>query len=326
MKKKLKIVFRVDGNKKIGLGHLNRCISLARQFKKDGHLVSFVSNITTQSFFPTNFKIPTHFIHRMDDITYFEKCDLLIIDSYQLNHIYEKKIKGRFKLKILVIDDFVNRKHLCDFYLNQNVPPRSKILHITSKYKPMLGSQFALIDPSFFKKKKKYSSVVKKILINFGSNDQRHLFIPFLRALKRISYNENIDVILGYAQKHQHLKTPPNITIYHFIHMKKFLKESDLAIGGCGISALERCAMGVPSISISLSKDQIANAKYLHHKKATIYIGHWNQLAPNKLSRILKKMIQNTKFRTFVAKSASNVCDGKGPYRVAQKIYKALKI
>ena len=44
------------------------------------------------------------------------KCDLLIVDHYNLGYKWEKQVKKYVK-KILVIDDYLNRKHICEFIL-----------------------------------------------------------------------------------------------------------------------------------------------------------------------------------------------------------------
>ena len=51
----------------------------------------------------------------LDGIEY----DWLIVDHYKLDIQWEKQLRP-FVKKILVIDDYINREHDCDVFLNQN--------------------------------------------------------------------------------------------------------------------------------------------------------------------------------------------------------------
>ena len=50
----------------------------------------------------------------------YKKNDWIIVDHYNLGFLWERKIKLYFP-KLFVIDDFINAKHDCDLFLNQNL-------------------------------------------------------------------------------------------------------------------------------------------------------------------------------------------------------------
>ena len=80
----------------------------------------------------------------------------LIIDHYGINHIWEKNIR-EYVEKIIVIDDLANRKHDCDFLIDQNYYEKMVERYyklIPNFCKLFLGPKFALLRPEFVNTRK----------------------------------------------------------------------------------------------------------------------------------------------------------------------------
>ena len=63
----------------------------------------------------------------------------------------EKALKKKAK-KIMVISDYLNRRHLCDFFLNQNIVKQQNLnfnQNLPKKCKNLLGPKYSLIDKSY---------------------------------------------------------------------------------------------------------------------------------------------------------------------------------
>ena len=156
----MNIYVRVDANHEIGTGHFYRCFTLGLQAINLGYKVTFVSRfmpnylvnqlreneIHFKSIYEKpNSKIDNLYHSKWLEVSQiedaqnlekilFEPVDLLIVDHYALDYTWE--IKLRVLLKNLVIDDLGDRKHECDFlldqnyYINQKDTRRFKIHHI----------------------------------------------------------------------------------------------------------------------------------------------------------------------------------------------------
>ena len=125
MYKNKNFFFRIDSNKKIGLGHLARCLILAKILKKN---CFFIVDSNNKLFNKLNFK----FISLYNDEKYKNEISdakkvnsiikkfnnvNLIVDDYRIGLKWHEYFKKR-NVKIIVIDDLVDRKFDTDVYLN----------------------------------------------------------------------------------------------------------------------------------------------------------------------------------------------------------------
>ena len=95
-----------------------------------------------------------------------KKIDLLITDHYGLNFNWEKDLSSKVK-KIMVISDYVNRKHFCDYFVNQNVDHNKKKLvkkFLPKKCQIFLGPEYALLNKKYYGLKNKVNIKPKKLI------------------------------------------------------------------------------------------------------------------------------------------------------------------
>ena len=97
-------------------------------------------------------------------------------------------------------------------------------------------------------------------------------------------------------------------------NMAKLIAESDLAIGAAGISALERCCLGLPTLTMVLADNQRDGANALSKIGAVLLLEGGRRL-PHEIGVKLEnlRMVQNMRHMQEVCRS---VCDGLGVSRV----------
>lgn len=354
--KKKNLFIRVDAGRQIGDGHFLRCLTLANNFKKNFKEIIFVSNQLPKHFFKVikinNFEIcKIHgYSHIQEQVLekelkreliqkdliqtrkiiekYKKSSNVLLIDHYGLDYVWEKNIRKSVE-KIIVIDDLANRKHDCDILIDQNFYKNMEKRYtklIPKHCKQFLGPKFALLRPEFFSARKnlKRKNQLKKILISFGGSDPSNETYKALSSLNNLEKKYRIDVIVGSnnPNKKQIMKLCSKISFCDFYeqveNISKYMKKADLAIGGGGTSTWERCCLGLPTIITSISKDQKKIAEELSKIECAINLGTSMKTTKSDYVNALNKV--NLKELEKISKKCLVLVDGQGVKRTTNKI------
>jgi UDP-2,4-diacetamido-2,4,6-trideoxy-beta-L-altropyranose hydrolase len=222
----MNIVFRADASNFMGIGHVIRCLTLARVMSEAGHSIHFVcreyagnighkilkaghilhllptpsSDIETK---PNSLLSPPHLnwlgetwevdAQQTNDALAGLEIDWLVVDHYALDHQWESLMRGRVR-NIFVIDDLSDRFHNCDILVDQTLNQAEDI------YKPLVpehcallvGAGYALLRPEFSLLRSQSLARrdvpnIRHIAIVFGGGDQsKHIFESLLSIQKSL--------------------------------------------------------------------------------------------------------------------------------------------
>ena len=104
-------------------------------------------------------------------------------------------------------------------------------------------------------------------------------------------------------------------------NMASFLVDMDVSIGSCGVNALERCCMGVPSLVFKTAGNQQRNYQELIDRGIAMPIK-----SERDISEGLKYLFQNPQFVQEQSIRCGFSVDGKGASRVAFSIHSLLSM
>ena len=273
----MNVVFRVDSSSAIGIGHLARCLKLAKVLNK--FKIHFVTKkLDGNGNFLIKKKYKTYLINSNnedDDAKEFIKIlknqikvsknqTYVIMDSYNLKQNWEKKIKP-FVNKLLTIDDRI-RSSAADYYLNNNWFFEKNVDFLKFNHQGLLlGPIYGLVNKKNKDKKKTF------VTIYFGSNDKYNLTTQTLKNLIRFKVN-NICVILGHNFNfHDDLKridiNNKNVKIIKkFKNLNEIFSETKFFIGAGGSTSTERFLYKIPSLISPVVNNQRLISKFLHKK------------------------------------------------------------
>ncbi|HXB41269.1 MAG TPA: UDP-2,4-diacetamido-2,4,6-trideoxy-beta-L-altropyranose hydrolase [Bacteroidia bacterium] len=196
------ILIRADGSPQIGLGHLTRCMALANMLKDYFAIIFICKNISKQ----IEKEIQNHRFQLLkitNETGFFEKVtpqSIVVLDGYHFDITYQKKIKEKGS-KLVCIDDMHDQEFVADLIINHS-PGVSTKDYLAQPYTQFaLGTQYALLRPSFLYQAKKERKItgIKTILICFGGSDPKNLTERALKIVKQFTEFKKIIVVTGDA-------------------------------------------------------------------------------------------------------------------------------
>jgi UDP-2,4-diacetamido-2,4,6-trideoxy-beta-L-altropyranose hydrolase len=343
-----------------------RCLTLAKQLKQKNANVSFIcrdlegnliSFIKDHGF--TVYVLPKIKINETDNNDTFKwykenwqqdvretldiveahirSIDFFIIDHYGLDEKWESKLKF-FTKKLMVIDDLANRKHACDFLLDQNLylnyQERYKNL-VSPECKQLLGPNYVLLREEFIeasRQKRIRDGKIHNILVFFGGTDPTNETIKALNALALLENNIKVNVVVGSSNKRkdairEYCDPYPNFFFHCQVsNMAELMNEADLAIGAGGTTTWERCYLGLPSITIIVADNQIELTNAVSKFGATINLGFSHKVTSDQIFEAVKDLIEHPKKVQLLSERASKLVNHKivNTYPVVKAIMEEL--
>ena len=236
----MKLLFRTDASKKIGTGHVMRCLALSVEARRRGWNCCFVLRDPSKSIIDVilgsgsevrviitktssqvsklNKLIHSDWLNTSQSNDANEslnfiidyKPNWIIVDHYAIDSTWATIVKKHVP-KILVIDDLGDRNLVCDILLDQNLGASSAKYagKVPRNCKLLLGPRFALLRSEF--REWRESSLegrknrnVENILITMGGVDAENYTLQILKEIKKSKYAKKLvlKVITGGAYPH----------------------------------------------------------------------------------------------------------------------------
>ena len=260
-------LFRFEANPSIGAGHAIRSTVIADELVERGWTCVIITSQASCEFIPALSRFG-----RVEPVSFDSKpvyADLLVVDHYDLDTVYEKSMRPYTK-KIMVIDDLANRIHDCNILLDQTYG------RLSGDYKPLVpenckiltGIDYVLLrkeirnmrDKALEKREK--NTEVKRILVSLGGSDPKNYTLKALEMIVESGFKGKVDVVLGfvsfykdvleqYAQQHG-----IEATFHVNPDMAQLMYDADLCIGAAGSSVWERLYLGLPQVLMQTADNQ----------------------------------------------------------------------
>lgn len=337
----MRAVFRCDGSSRVGAGHLVRCLALADHLAAGGWTCTFATSGQYSEVYSGLADgrhriqiLPRDALLSTDALRACEPAgvDLLVVDHYAIGAEYQSACRP-WARRLAVIDDLADRDHECDLLIDQ-APGRKADDYrglVPRHCELLLGPRFALLRPEFRQHRAaslraRSAGAVRRILISFGAADTKALTGRALEAVATLAADYVVDVVAGTSAVAERARRDlKRLGLEGRVHhgtreMAALLRDADIAIGAGGVSSLERCVLGLPTVTIITADNQRPSTLALAAAGALCLVGEHASATPAAIAAALHDLCDNPDRRQAIGKAAAGVCDGRGVGRVVEAI------
>jgi len=285
---KRKVIFRADGNSKIGFGHFFRTLALAELLEREFYCVFAIQN-------PTEFqsneidRVCHNIINLPEDETHFNTLfsllngdEIVVLDNYYFNTNHQNIIRSK-GCKLVCIDDMHDKHYIADIVINHAIYDPSKF-DIEGYTKLFLGIEYALIRKEFRNIKLENGIVRGGILISFGcsKNDLTQKILEYV-IVNNLHIGSNVYVVAGsednLGNTFRTFCINHGVRVYCSIgagEIAKLMASCKYAILPTSTIAIEALYAGIHVIGGYFVKNQLEFYKLLKSRNLITPIGNFN--------------------------------------------------
>ena len=303
----MRVLFRVDATVSLGTGHLMRCLTLADALASRQIEIAFAGRISPASLAQSILRKGYRFVsidEPTDGVlldakatqqaiseTLQGRVSWIVVDHYGLDAQWERLVRP-VAARIMVIDDLANRQHDCDLLLDQNfyVELEKRYLGLVpDTARCLLGPDYVLLRPEFAEARQRLrhrDGSVQRLVVFFGGSDPTNQTQQALEGIQALGRPDiSVDVIVGGANPFRNeieaFCASRSWATYHcqISNMAELIAAADLGIGAGGAAMWERCALGLPTLTVVFADNQVRTTEDVAKTGAIVYLGWADKLS-----------------------------------------------
>lgn len=339
------IIFRVDGNKTIGLGHLSRCLSLARGVSELGagavafatRHPAFLSSLGGGDRFPVIRIPPAAKPRREMELIRSgvpsggRRCVVFDIGNVGAEAVAAAR---EFCELLCTVDDRGRARGRVDLIFNTVIDGLDNRVGRVGGAKFYGGARYIFLPPEIREARKSRGRAggrVRKILVAMGGSDPQGLTPKAVEAARDTEPGAEVDVIVGGgfskenvsaikegAGENTRLVMRPRGILPH-------LAESDLGVTSGGVTLTEMAAVGVPAVVLSQGRFAHGASLEFEKKGCCIVLGRGAKVSRKRLRDCIAYLMEESGRRREMSRCGRRTVDGRGIYRVGKLILEEMR-
>jgi len=340
----MRILIRLDGNKKIGFGHISRIRNLTEVMKRHEIQILLGGDYAKTSPLFEKAGVKCHPVNSLNEKKEIEiihkyiantKADIIIVDRINSSYSdsYFDSLKN-FGIPVVALDDCGNKKINADIVINGTVV-REWRKYPKTNTRFFLGPEFMVLNKNIIKynqMKKSISDTVETVTITTGGSDLKSIAPTITRTLLKFDGIKRINVIEGpyfsYKTKAILKKFEKDGRVKIFRNLKNIhdiIYNSDFVFLTAGLTAYECACIGTPFAAVNQVEHQNHTSEAFEKLGVCVNIGLYNKKTANRIMGIINDIFPNKSLREKMSKTSKKIVDGKGSIRVAKIIETLIK-
>lgn len=347
----MNVTFRADSSHRLGFGHLGRCRNLATELVRLGYACRFVRSGPRDEVLD---ELNVVWLDIEDDeVGGRRDADMtlraargaavgppiIVVDHYRIDRSWESVVRDEGAL-VVAIDDLADRPHDCHVLIDASPLPLDRYEGLVSAdTNCLLGLDYALLDPDASNERSPAlgsEGHAKRVLVCFGGGDNRMLIEMMLEACSDPRLSElAFDIVTADDQLAECLNAaraiadvPPSsetrVRIWGWIpDLRGLLRSCDISVGAGGGLAMERVRLGIPSVVVTLSENQVPTSRALSRLGLLRHVGNPEDCSAQLLADEVHALALDTEALSIVKRNGPALLDGYGASRCAREVHHA---
>lgn len=325
-----RVAFLTHGGPAIGLGHVVRCLSLARALAAAGASVSFFAGRDAR-------------VATMIDVAGFDVMEgnweesptaagelvaahrpgMLVVDSYAVTGAMLDTLHPLVG-RLVAIDDIADRPLPVHTVINGaagagNLDYRGGLPG--TEY--LLGPRYALLDPAYAEEPARHPRPsVERVLVTLGGGSHPATLGTICRAVLTLD-GVTVDVVAGPLTEPGEADeiADARVVVHRGVSpLRPLMLAADVAVSGAGMTLLELAATATPTVYLMLAPNE-SNSSVFERAGAALAAG--SSHAPDLGATValqLKRLAGDAALRESLGSRARRLVDGRGAQRVARAL------
>ncbi len=326
-----RVVFLTHGGPAIGLGHVARCLSLARALAADGARVVFLvgqeARVTAVIEAGGFDAVETDWESAgaaVSDLVAALRPEVLVVDSYAVSGALLDLLRPLVG-QLVAIDDLADRPLPVHTVVNGGIDAE----HL--EYRGglpetvyLLGSRYALLDPAYAAApERRTRASVERVLVTLGGGSHPAALRAVVQAALSLG-TAAVDVPVGpFAGEGVADAIEDTRVVVHrgVSALRSLMLAADVAISGAGMTLYELAATATPIVSLTMAPNQRPNAAAFERVGAALAAGSADH--PDlgaTVARRLGCLAADEALREKLGAAGRRLVDGQGASRVARDL------
>jgi spore coat polysaccharide biosynthesis predicted glycosyltransferase SpsG/CMP-N-acetylneuraminic acid synthetase len=328
-----RILFRADGGRGIGMGHVYRSLAIADALRQASRAeVAFLMSgehaegiaTASRAGYPVRVAGDVRLETQLDHIRDFAPA-ILINDLPALEDAYLRALSHLGCTTVNLVDTLDD-------------------LEVTESYKQLIvsvmnddretpegfygGPEFAILRGHFQNRAKELRHEARLLLLTFGGSDPQGLTLLAARALAGLPEAIEIVAVTGPAFSHREKlqallrALPRKLAVVHAIggHIADLMQDADVVVCSGGMSVYEIAALGTPGLVLAQNAREDQRMRDFARNGTVEYLGLGTEVGQERLRDAVQALLRDPARRRAMSARGRALVDGLGASRTAELV------
>lgn len=321
----MKVIILTEAGKSIGFGHYTRCSALFHAFKEQNITPLFAVSGTEDILMSVNGCQVLSWVEYKELLaSRILEADIVIVDSYLADYDTYLLVSNAAVISVF-LDDVQRVDYPHGIILNGSVGAQLLKYNPEKHPKCFLGNDYVLLRPAFWDTMAELPrKELKQVLITMGGSGECEFIKEVIERLQQTFPDYRIKAIIPTLSEESKLKLNNGAgenteLFFDFIQsaeMLQLLRETDVVISAGGQTLNELARLGIPTVAVSLAKNQMQNINGYLDCGFIEFAGWKND--PFIFEEIIKKItsLKSWMHRKNKFSIGTRIIDGQGARRV----------